>query len=192
MGGLPFQLPGVRRVPRETGAPDTAALARWFDTALPRIFGYFLPRVGGNVDIAEDLTQETMLAAVRSRERGTSVEMAMPWLFGIARHKLVDHYRQAGAFGKPANDDVESLPDDTFRLPQLDLQAIHVRDAIIATLSSIPPRQCAAIVLRYLDDLPVADVAIALELTLPATESLLARARRSFRAEYLASNGDTP
>jgi RNA polymerase sigma-70 factor (ECF subfamily) len=192
MGVLPMQLPGLRRVSRETAAPDTATLARWFDAALPRIYGYFLPRVGGNVEIAEDLTQETMLAAVRSHERGTTVDMAMPWLFGIARHKLVDHYRQLGAFGKPASEDIDSLPDDTFRLPQLDVQAIHVRDAIIATLGSIPPRQCAAIVLRYLDDLPVADVATALELTLPATESLLARARRSFRAGYLASNGDMP
>jgi RNA polymerase sigma-70 factor (ECF subfamily) len=182
----------MRRVSRETGARDPVVLSEWFDTALPRIFGYFLPRVGGNIETAEDLTQETMLAAVRSQERGAAGEMAMPWLFGIARHKLVDHYRRTATYGKPADDDVESLPDDTATLPQLDLHAIHVRDAIITTLNSLSPRQCAAIVLRYLDDLPVADVATALDLTLPATESLLARARRSFRAHYLASNGDMP
>jgi len=192
MGGLPIQLPGVNRVSREHRSEEATELARWFDTALPRIFGYFLPRVGGSIDIAEDLTQETMLAAVRSHDKGARVDMAMPWLFGIARHKLVDHYRKAATFGKPDSDDIDTIPDDTATLPQLDLQAIHVRDAIIATLNTLPPRQCAAIVLRYFDDLPVADVATALDLTLPATESLLARARRKFRARYLASNGDMP
>ncbi|MDQ3540199.1 MAG: hypothetical protein M3440_05880, partial [Chloroflexota bacterium] len=55
----------------DTGADRTQArapadAAAWFDDALPRIFGYFLPRVGGRIAVAEDLAQETILAAVRS------------------------------------------------------------------------------------------------------------------------------
>lgn len=193
MGGLPIQMPTVGRIASRATQRDEPRAATWFDDALPRIFGYFLPRAGGNIQIAEDLTQETMLAAVRSQTRGIAIDAVMPWLFGIARHKLIDHYRQVESLRQhvdPSDNDLGEIVGDTNALPHLDLHAIHVRDAVIATLDRLPPRQCAAIVLRYLDDLPVADVASALDLTLPATESLLARARRSFRAHYLASNGD--
>jgi len=52
----------------ESGAEQTQArapadVAAWFDEALPGIYGYFLPRVGGRIAVAEDLTQETILAA---------------------------------------------------------------------------------------------------------------------------------
>ena len=187
MGGLPIQMPSLGRTTSRARVRDEPNVSVWFDDALPRIFGYFLPRVGGNIQTAEDLTQETMLAAVRSQKGGTNVEQMMPWLFGIARHKLVDHYRQPNHHAE--TDDSDDFVD-VDRLPSLDLNAIHVRDAVIATLDNLPPRQRLAIVLRYLDDLPVADVATSLELSLQATESLLARARRTFRSHYLASNGD--
>jgi RNA polymerase sigma-70 factor (ECF subfamily) len=188
MGGLPIQMPSLGRTTSRARVRDEPNVSTWFDGALPRIFGYFLPRVGGNIQTAEDLTQETMLAAVRSQNGGTNVEQIMPWLFGIARHKLVDHYRQANHHTEPGDDNEVAV--DVDRLPSLDLNTIHVRDAVIATLDTLPPRQRLAIVLRYLDDQPVADVATSLDLSLQATESLLARARRTFRSHYLASNGD--
>lgn len=193
MGGLLIDMPTLRRVTRKLREDDTLPVAVWFDDALPRIFGYFLPRVGGDIHVAEDLTQETMLAAVRSRGDGSAVGSMMPWLFGIARHKLIDHYRESARQRQHLRgneDDLDDLPEDGRLLPVLDLHLIHARDAIIATLLHLPPRQRLAIVLRYLDDQPVNDVATALELSLAATESLLARSRRSFRTHYLASTGD--
>ena len=189
MGGLPIQMPSLGRTTSRARERDEPKLLIWFDDALPRIFGYFLPRVGGDIQTAENLTQETMLAAVRSQNGGTNIKQVIPWLFGIASHKLVDHYRQSN-HQVDQDDDVGELPDDTNRLPVLDLNAIAVRDSVIATLEILPPRHRIAIVLRYLDDLPVADVASSLDLSLQATESLLARARRTFRSHYLASNGD--
>jgi RNA polymerase sigma-70 factor (ECF subfamily) len=192
MGGIAIDMPGRRSA---AASPTTATPpVPWFDDALPRIFGYFLPRVGGSVPLAEDLTQETMLAAVRALPaQGPNGEL-MPWLFGIARNKLVDHYRRHGRDREragPSDLDVEAIAEGDTRLPVLDLHAIHTRDAIVQTLATLPARQRLAIVLRYLDDLSVEDVADALDLSLQATESLLARARRAFRAHYLASSGDT-
>jgi RNA polymerase sigma-70 factor (ECF subfamily) len=51
-------------------------------------------------------------------------------------------------------------------------------------LGRLSPAHRAALVLRYLDDLPVPQVAEALDRTLHATEALLVRARRAFRAAY--------
>ena len=52
-----------------------------------------------------------------------------------------------------------------------------------AALDSLPLRQRAVLCLRYLDDWSTAEIAEALELSIPAVESLLARARRSLSAQ---------
>src|SRR5690606_32261800 len=69
-----------------TSRGPTVDVSAWFHDALPRIYGYFIPRVGGRVAVAEDLTQETMLAAVRTDRGPESADMVIPWLYGIARH----------------------------------------------------------------------------------------------------------
>ena len=58
------------------------------------------------------------------------------------------------------------------------------------TLARLGPHHRAALTLRYLDDLPVAEVAAVLERTLHATEALLVRARSAFRRVYGEGDGD--
>jgi RNA polymerase sigma-70 factor (ECF subfamily) len=176
-----------------THARSPADVAAWFDEALPRIFGYFLPRVGGRIAVAEDLTQETILAAVRGNHAPLGSDAVMPWLFGIARHKLMDHYRREDRerrhFGRPVDpEEIESGPAPP--LPDLDLDALHTRDIVIATLDRLPPRQRSALVARYLDGCDVPTTATLLGVSVHAAESLLARARTSFRRHYRALNGD--
>jgi RNA polymerase sigma-70 factor, ECF subfamily len=158
---------------------------------LPRIYGYFIPRVGGRVAVAEDLTQETMLAAVRTDRGPESVEAVMPWLYGIARHKLMDDYRRQERDRRVLGQQVpeEDVPDGDYALPDLDLESLPVRDAVIATLDAITPRHRAALVLRYLDGCDVPFVAASLGITVDAAESVLVRARAAFRREWTARNG---
>ncbi len=75
---------------------DPAVFDAFYAEALPVVYGYFLRRTGGVPAVAEDLTQETFLAAVQIG-KGTTVDAPMPWLIGIARHRLVDHYRATAA-----------------------------------------------------------------------------------------------
>ena len=63
------------------------------DRALPEVYGYLLHRCGSR-SLAEDLTSEAVLAAVDQVRRGTLHEITAPYLVGIARHKLVDHWRR--------------------------------------------------------------------------------------------------
>ena len=65
-----------------------------YDEALPTVFGYLLSRCG-SVTVAEDLTSETFLAAVTAVRNGPA-PLSVPWVVGIARHKLVDHWRAKG------------------------------------------------------------------------------------------------
>lgn len=159
--------------------------------AIPRLYGYFYPRVGGDCQTAEDLTQDTLLSAVRSGNTPTAADEQMPWLFAIARNKLIDHYRkndrQARNLGHQTSD--EEIAEQV-GLPDLDLESLPVRDEVIAILYRLNPRFQAAIVLRYFDGCPVAEVAQALFLSETATQSLLARARNAFRAAWIERNGD--
>ena len=72
-------------------SPD--AFRAFYEEALPRVYGYFLHRCGGAAPVAEDLTQETFLAAVAELQKGKRVATPIAWIYGIARHKLIDHYR---------------------------------------------------------------------------------------------------
>lgn len=181
------------------GTPDQPEAipdpATWFDEAVPRLYGYFIVRVGGRVHAAEDLTQETILAAVNSTAPSPGSTPIMAWLFGIARHKLIDHYRredrerrQFGAQVDPAIIDIGPSPP----LGELDLESIHTRNDIVATLDRLAPRQRSAIVLRYFDDHDVATTASTLGLSLHAAESLLARGRAAFRRIYREITGEQP
>jgi len=80
---------------------DPSVFRTFYDEALPRIYGYFLHRTGGSASVAEDLTQETFLAAVSELKKGKRVEAPIPWIYGIARHKLVHHYRRQERAERP-------------------------------------------------------------------------------------------
>jgi DNA-directed RNA polymerase specialized sigma24 family protein len=72
---------------------------RFYADALPRVYGYFSHRLGANQPLAEDLTQETFLAAVREIRRGVVITAPLSWILGIARHKLLDHLRRQRRIG---------------------------------------------------------------------------------------------
>ncbi len=159
--------------------PDAgAALLDLYDTALPEVYGYLLSRCGRR-GLAEDLTAETFLAAVTACRRQPPPAMSTGWLVGIARHKLVDHWRAAereerglrAVAGEP------DPPDDPWD-ERVDALVAH---EVLATQST---QHRAALTLRYLDGLPVPEVARTLGRTVHATEALLTRARATFRHGY--------
>jgi RNA polymerase sigma-70 factor (ECF subfamily) len=168
---------------RET-ANGVAILVALYDEALPRVYGYLVPRCG-SAALAEDLTAETFMSALDTLERGTSgADPNVAWLIGVARHKLVDHWRRAEreARGLHAMGAGEAEVDDPW--PEvIDADAVH---SVLATLT---PTHRAALTLRYLDGLPVAQVAGCVGRSLHATETLLARARAALRRAYLEEHG---
>ena len=60
---------------------------------LPLVYGYLLPRCG-SAGLAEDLTADTFTAAVAAARRDHPPDLTVAWLVGVARHKLVDHWRR--------------------------------------------------------------------------------------------------
>jgi RNA polymerase sigma-70 factor (ECF subfamily) len=150
-----------------------------YDVALPQVYGYLLPRCGDRV-LAEDLTAESFLAAVATVRKPGAAEPSVPWLIGVARHKLVDHWRrqEREERGLRLAHEGEATADDPW---DEHVDALRAREV----LGSLGPQHRAALTLRYADGLPVPDVAELLGRTVHATEALLVRARRAFRRRYL-------
>ena len=162
---------------------DPERFRAFYAALLPHVYGYFLSRCGGQAAIAEDLTQETFLAAVGQIRRGATVQTPRPWLFGIARHKLLDHLRQQKRQGWSVVPwDAEAMEDEDtlFSLAQSE----PARERAIAALDAVPVSQREALILHYLDGHSVPEVARQLARSVHATESLLARGRVSFRTRF--------
>jgi RNA polymerase sigma-70 factor (ECF subfamily) len=157
---------------------EGTTLLALYDRALPQVYGYLLPRCG-NVAVAEDLTAETFLAAVGAVQHRQVERLSVAWLVGVARHKLVDHWRRAAREERNLElaRDLMVTEDD----PWEELLDVARSRAVLDRLGA---HHRAALTLRYLDGLSVPEVADALGRTVHATEALLVRARSAFRRAY--------
>jgi RNA polymerase sigma-70 factor (ECF subfamily) len=140
------------------------------------VYGYLLPRCGSVAD-AEDLTAETFMAAVAALRRSDPPSVTVAWLIGVARHKLVDHWRRSERERRGLAAAGLNQPDDPWE-ELLDTSAAY------SALARLPGPQRAALSLRYLDGLTVAEIADHLHRTVRGTETLLVRARAALRRIY--------
>ncbi len=99
--------------------------------------GYFGRRLGAGAGDVEDLVQETLLAIHLKRETYDRRYPLTPWVFAIARYKLVDHFRRNGR--------KVSLPlEDAGELFSMDNpEEGAVRRDVAGLLARLPPRQRA-------------------------------------------------
>ncbi len=164
--------------------PDPAfGLLELYDDALPHVYGYLLGRCG-DAALAEDLAAESFLAAVHAVRGPGAPDPSVPWLIGIARHKLADHWRRVEREqrGLRLLDAEPACVDDPWEVA---IDRIRAREV----LGRLGPHHRAVLTLRYLDGLPVPEVARHLDRTVHATEALLVRARAAFRRIYEGEEG---
>lgn len=100
---------------------------------------------------AEDCFQETFLSALRAYPKLGDARNLRGWLLTIAHRKAVDHHRARGRRPVPVAEVAETAVED----PQPD-------DGIWAVVGALPPKQRAAVTLRFAGDLPHAEIAAAL------------------------------
>ncbi len=160
-----------------------AAFAPFYDQAAPDVFRYLARALLGDRAAAEDLTQETFAAVVVASRAGRPEALTMPWVMGVARHKLVDHYRRA-------NRDERRLAlawaqsSDSVEHDLLD-GADPAR--VLEMMRNLSPEHRLVLILKYVDDLSALDIAKAMSRSLDATNSLLSRARRALAASLTES-----
>lgn len=150
-----------------------------------RIYRYLL-RLTGERETAEDLTQETFLQAIRDRRRlSEPPPNEAAWLFRIATNRATDHFRRRRRFtwlpfvaerhGGSTGDAAESLAEQ-----ELVLRALH----------RLPPETAAMLLLKDGEGFTSQEIAMMLGQNYEAVRKRLARARESFRIEYLRIKGE--
>lgn len=71
-----------------------AAFCAWYDDAAPRVYAYLHGRCGGDTRLAEELTQQTFVSAIRGRAGFDGRSDSTTWIIAIARNRLAGHYRK--------------------------------------------------------------------------------------------------
>ena len=171
---------GTERLQRSIGdQPGLQDLLAVVDAELGNVFAFIMRRCGDRA-LAEDLTADVILRAVRETKRARAV-VTPAWLTTVARNRLIDHWRATAREQRRlraawSNPDSDEWTDDGTPLEPAVVNQV---------MRTLPPGYQAVLSLRYLDDLTVPAVADALGRSVHATESLLARARRAFRMSYL-------
>lgn len=92
-----------------SSAPGLSDHGNWVDRHGDYLFRYALARVR-NETVAEDLVQETLLAAFQARGRVSNLLSERGWLTGILKHKILDHFRRL-ARERTVNEE-DSLPEE--------------------------------------------------------------------------------
>ena len=153
-------------------------------------------RLSGNARVAEDLAQETLFEAWRSREKLRDVAEIGPWLTAIARHVCLRWQRAQGREQRqlhqqrrdiPSAGTDDETPDPLDELPgddgdfALRLERHELADLLGRAMALLPAETREALVASYLDDLPHAELAARLGLGAGALRARLHRGRRMLR-----------
>jgi RNA polymerase sigma-70 factor (TIGR02960 family) len=165
-------------------------------------------RIVGSAQDAEDLLQETLLAAWRGLERFEGRASTRTWLYRIATNRSLDSLRASRR--RPEAQRLTEVPEPTRRVepiwlePYPDVLLDGVPDdtpgpdaryeakeavalAFVAGLQHLPPQQRAVLVLRDALGFRAAEVAEMLETSEPSVNSLLRRARAAFETRLPAA-----
>jgi len=166
---------------------------RWLDDHGDVLYRFALQRTG-NPDTAEDLVQETLLAAWRGRETYRGAASERTWLVGILRHMVTDLLRRRAHNGDASAgaDTVENAlftregnwrtsPGDWGDDPLGEAEADAFLDTMSDCLQNLSPDQRTCFLLRELDDADTGEVSQVLDVSANHQYVLLHRARLAMR-----------
>lgn len=161
---------------------DAGVWRSLLDELIPKLYAMFMAR-WPNPALAEEMVQKTVFDAVRGC-RGYDPARGTPqdWIFGIAFNNIRLEIRQRAA--RPAIDvntamylqalDVKLLPDEV-------LERKETAEKVRATLEKLPDNERNVLKWRYLEGVPIDEMAARMGVTKKAVYSLLYRAGISFR-----------
>jgi RNA polymerase sigma factor (sigma-70 family) len=149
---------------------DLPPFQRLLDEHSLDVYRFLVASVGRQA--ADDCFQETFLSALRTYPKLRDASNLRGWLFTIATRKALDHWRVEGRKPVP----VERLPErETPERSDGDPELWHA-------VGTLPPMQRAAVIHRYVLDLPYAEVAQALGITEEAARANTYEGRKRLRS----------
>ncbi len=133
------------------------------------VYRYTAMLCGSDRAAAEDIVQDVYLTALTKARSGSLPTITIGYLVVAARHRFLDRMRS------------QRREQRRMELVSTALDDEPVRYALPGHLTDLPDRERAALVLRFVDDLTIAQVGEQMGISVRAAESLLARASRRLR-----------
>jgi RNA polymerase sigma-70 factor (ECF subfamily) len=176
---------------------EAAAVQMMADALLEPLYRFCLYRVGRNRHLCEEVVQETLVRALRDLDHydpPRANSNIFPWVTGLARneiHRVLNRERgtvsletlwakmDGELLALYARLDSEPFADEV-------LLREETRELVNATMSQLPPHYREALEAKYVTGKSVRDLARLWRTTEKAVESQLTRARKAFRATFLA------
>jgi RNA polymerase sigma-70 factor (ECF subfamily) len=174
---------------------DSATMEEFYSIYRSRLYTLVLAQVDQNQVVAEDIVQETFLAALGSLDKFRGDSQLYTWLRSIAFHKINDYYRRQGRQPKAQ----ESSPDFD-AMKQLEqtgndepatltvMESEEVRQSVNQALEELPQDYQEVLVLKYLQEMPVLEISQVMGRSPKSVEGLLSRARKAMRANLEENN----
>jgi RNA polymerase sigma-70 factor (ECF subfamily) len=162
-----------------------ATLFTWIRPAIVRYCRSRIGRSGSAYSSADDVAQEICMAVLGALSRYQDEPQSfLPFVYGIAAHKVADHYRRAG---RDRSDPAADVPDgiDVSASPEQQTMAADLRTRLGALLGTLPPRQREILVLRLIVGLSAAETAAAVGLTPTAVRVTQHRALAKLRGALI-------
>ena len=161
---------------------DLSAWRALYDRHLPTLWRYVYARTGGDHALAEDVVSETVLALVAAIGKLDPESGSLDgWLARVARNKLYDHRRKQGWATRAAERIAQRDQSNGARPAAATLEEAETRAQVLAVMAQLADEDRVALEWKYLEGLSVREMAFRLGRTEKAAESILLRARRSFR-----------
>jgi RNA polymerase sigma-70 factor (ECF subfamily) len=175
---------------------DSRAREEVYNIYRNRLYFVVFEQVGRDWALAEDLVQETFLAALSSLDKFRGDSQLYTWLRSIAFHKINDLYRHQAREPKP-----QESPPDFDAMKQLEqtggdepapltvMESEEIRQSVHQALESLPQDYQEVLVLKYLEEMPVLEISQVMGRSPKSVEGLLSRARKAMR-DNLTENND--
>ncbi|MEW6210708.1 MAG: sigma-70 family RNA polymerase sigma factor [Acidobacteriota bacterium] len=168
----------------------------WLDRHGDALFRYALVRLRDH-SLAEEMVQETLLAALQSHDKFAGQSSERTWLVGILKHKIVDHFRRLSrerpADPDPISPEVAQLfdesgywhhdqgPVDWGADPARDFERMEFQKILDRCLSELPQRTATAFALREMEEMTSEEICKVMGVTTTNLWVMLHRARAHMR-----------
>jgi RNA polymerase sigma-70 factor (ECF subfamily) len=171
------------------GEPD--AVLELYNAYFDRIYSLVFNQVAKDRDAAQDIVQETFIAALKSAGRFRCQSKVYTWLCSIANKKVADFYRcqkrDAKYRRKYQNSyAVELTPTsggETLAFSMLGPE--KTTKAIQQALSNLPLHYRQVLLLKYIEEMPVLEISLIMKRSPKSIKGLLTRARKDLRAKLI-------
>lgn len=168
---------------------DEAAFTAFGERYVPAVYRFALARLEGDRDTTRDMVQTAMTKALARLDSYRGEAALLTWLCACCRNEILMHFRSRRGAPAEVELDDELVPAVGFRGerpadPEAALLRREAANLVHMALDLLPRHYAQALEWKYLERLPVEEIAARMKLWPKAAESLLTRARQAFRTTY--------